>query len=417
MLRVRNVLVLLAVTMIVLVGCDPQARWGKMFNPRGKRQGGPGEYQRERDPVQITRKAESGVDVNEYILVENRDGHPGNVPLTITSSGFTGLTQQTFSETGGDIHVHLNRDGTRMAFATARYSRNHQICAQGVTSKTVTLVTQDNMSDLMPKFSPDGELIAWCSNRYGNMDILVQKALATRDTRPTQLTRDSNHDVHPTWSNDQKFLAFSRFNSMDGQWQIWVMDYHTRTVSNITEGLFPEFRPIPEQDKDGTVYTIAYQRSRKRDIPWYSIWTISIRMNKNGAVEAVGSPKEIIANHQWAAITPAWSPDGQYLTFASVRKSPISQWQGRIYKADDIWVIRIDGTDLTQITRHSAPDWDPWWAMDKDDPKGPGRIYFNSERTGTANIWSVRPMVAGMLAEAGKKAAGNAAGTKRGIGE
>jgi tricorn protease-like protein len=150
--------------------------------------------------------------------------------------------------------------------------------------------------------------------------------------------------------------------------------------------------------KEETLYTLLYQKHRKRDIPFYSIWTIQITMNARGKVEVANSPTEIVASDKWAAINPTWSPDGRYIAFASVRKSPISQWQARIYRADDVWVVKTDGTDLTQVTSHAAPDWNPCWARDPDDPESAvGRLYFHSLRSGTANVWSVSPVVAGMM--------------------
>ncbi len=376
------------------------------FRPPAKPEKEPGAVQMEHDAVQPEMKAEHGIHYDPREWMANANYNPGTVDKLISSPGFQGLSQHTFAEAGGDHNVHLLPDGKTMVFATTRYSKNPQICIQSVSGLAVTLVTEDNMSDMMPKFSPKGDLIAWCSNRYGNWDILVQESNTRPDSRPRQLTRSTEDDIHPTWSPDQKLLAFSRFNSMDGIWQIWVMDFNTRTLSYITEGLFPEFCPVVNKKdaKTGTpLYELAYQRHRKRDVPWFSIWTIGVRMGNNGAVEAVNSPQEIISNDQWAAITPVWSPDGKYLAFATVRKSPLTQWQARIYKPDDVWVVRIDGTDLTQITNHNAPDWNPFWAVDPDDPSGPGRLYFTSERTGHANIWSVKPVIAGLLAEQGMR--------------
>ncbi len=363
----------------------------------------PGTHQLAHDPVRPINKTQVGINYDPYEFVEGQY-NPDTIAARITSPGFRGLTQQTFAEAGGDHNVNVDRTGKWMVFASTRYSVTPQICMQNVRGLSVRLLTEDRMSDMMPAFSPRGDLIAWSSNRYGNWDILVEKVDATPDSRPRQLTNSTDDDIHPSWSQDQNLVAFSRFNSMDGLWQIWVMDFNNRTLSYITEGLFPEFRPIPEENG---IYTIAYQRHRRRDVPWYSIWTIKVRMGKDGAVEAVNSPEEIVANDQWAAITPVWSPDGQCLAFASVRKSPLAQWQARIYKADDIWTVRINGTDLTQITNHSAPDWDPWWAAEEGNPVG--RLYFTSLRSGHPNIWSVRPLIAGLEVA---QAAGGMTGTQ-----
>lgn len=350
--------------------------------------------QLERDAVNPMDKPEMGLHINPREWNEARF-NPDRLSDRITSQGQRGVTQHTFAETGGDFNAHIDPTSKFIYMTTTRYSQAPQVAMQNVRSMAVTLLTEDNMSDMMPKVSPDNKWLAWCSNRYGNWDILVQRVGASPDSRPQQITRATEDDIHPSWSHDGRLLAFSRYNSMDGAWGIWVVDMQTRTLSYITEGLFPEFKPVGNDDAN--VYTMAYQRHRKRDVPWYSVWTIDSRVAADGSIEAVNYPQEIIGNDQWAAITPAWNPEGTHLVFASVRKSPLAQMQSRIYKADDIWVVRIDGNDLTQITSHSAPDWNPTWAKEEGNPFG--RIYFTSLRNGHANIWSVKPIIAGLISD------------------
>lgn len=58
----------------------------------------------------------------------------------------------------------------------------------------------------------------------------------------------------------------------------------------------------------------------------------------------------------------------------------------RAYWNTDIFVCKLDGTHLTQLTYHAADDLSPVWSKD-------GRyIYFVSQRgssTGTANVWKM----------------------------
>ena len=96
---------------------------------------------------------------------------------------------------------------------------------------------------------------------------------------------------------------------------------------------------------------------------------------------------EIITSADWAAINPCWSPDGQFIAFATVNKSPQSKIEDRIWQGDDIYVIGVNGRGLIQVTADNQPDWQPRWSA-RD-----GRIYFVSERNGFRNIWSVRPPV------------------------
>ncbi|MBI3096761.1 MAG: PD40 domain-containing protein [Planctomycetes bacterium] len=127
--------------------------------------------------------------------------------------------------------------------------------------------------------------------------------------------------------------------------------------------------PRPPSDR------IAFQRARSRGDHWYGIWTIDIDGN---------TLTEIVPNDKWAAINPAWSPDGKRLVFASVYKSPAAQAANRTMEADDIYVVSADGSGLMQLTFDETPEWGPCWGRD-------GRVYFVSRRKGHQNIWSVMP--------------------------
>lgn len=67
---------------------------------------------------------------------------------------------------------------------------------------------------------------------------------------------------------------------------------------------------------------------------------------------------------------PTWSPDGQWLTFQSNRSG---NWE--IYK------IQSDGKNLTRLTNHSADDCEPNWSPDGE------KIVFQSIRSGKWDIW------------------------------
>jgi len=380
--------------------------YGKDYNPFSSGGSGAldgdwkfGERYPDMDPANPIQKEQMGVEYQPRHWVESMY-NPNSLGLRLHGAGLiNGLTQNTFAEAGGDHNVSLSPDGKTMFYSTTRMSKNPKLAMQDVDGKAWTLLTDDTMADMMPSVSPDGRWLTWCSNRYGNWSLLLRELNAPSGSSPKQLTRTPDDDIHPSWSPDSDFIAFSRFNSMDGQWQIWIMDVKKKTFTALTEGLFPSFCPVVSRRNSAgrPIYTIAYQRHRQRDVPWFSIWTIDMMVQDNGRVEAMGSPKEIVASNDWAAITPAWAPNGKYLAFASVRKSPLSEMQARIYRADDIWAVKIDGTDLTQITDHPAPDWYPSWAPEEGNPIG--RIYFTSSRKGNPTVWSVRPLMPGMLQE------------------
>ena len=72
----------------------------------------------------------------------------------------------------------------------------------------LTRLTSGDWDDVTPSLSPDGEKIAFTSNRNGFWD-LYSLDLSTSDV--TQLTDTPNYEGAPTWSPDSSFLAFESY--------------------------------------------------------------------------------------------------------------------------------------------------------------------------------------------------------------
>lgn len=97
--------------------------------------------------------------------------------------------------------------------------------------------------------------------------------------------------------------------------------------------------------------------------------------------EGAAPPTLVFESTERAAINPAWAPDGQHIVFAITdAPRPDAPAEGT---ADDLYISRLDGSELRPLTRDPARDWAPTWAAD-------GRIYFVSQRDGRQNIWSMR---------------------------
>jgi TolB protein len=80
-------------------------------------------------------------------------------------------------------------------------------------------LTTSEAEDMFPSWSPDGEKIAFQSNRTGNEDIYV---LSLNDKGLSRITNDPAKDGRPTWSPDGNKIAFSSDRS--GNLDLWVVD-------------------------------------------------------------------------------------------------------------------------------------------------------------------------------------------------
>lgn len=77
----------------------------------------------------------------------------------------------------------------------------------------------NELTDIAPEGSPDGEKIAFMSLRTGNWELYLVNPDGSGLTR---LTDNQAQDGLPTWSPDGRSIAF--VSDRDGKWAVWVMN-------------------------------------------------------------------------------------------------------------------------------------------------------------------------------------------------
>lgn len=208
--------------------------------------------------------------------------------------------------------------------------------------------------DIYPRFSPDGQSIAFCSDRMGNYDIY--RVPVTGGT-PTQLTCMTDDDITVNWTPDGKriifrslrdsqwdrrlytiscdgdipvplnidagysasisldgqFLAFNRKNVHYGRKHykgndnadIWLQDLNTQQITQLTDTDIKKFRShvndrFPMWGADGRIY----YASERDDI--FNLWSLSPQKP---------NPRQLTCHTSGGVQYPAISPDGTTIIY------------------------------------------------------------------------------------------------------
>lgn len=308
---------------------------------------------------------------------------PAEDPDAMMVDGMESLLQQTFAGEGSDFDPNLSRDGKWLVFSSTQHRPTPDVYIKRVGSRTVTQLTADPSSDVMPSLSPDASRIAFCSNRSGWWNLYV---MSVSGGQAVQLSTTTAHDLHPTWSPDGKHLAFCRLGQVSGRWELWVMNVsQPQSAEFVGYGMFPRWCPVAGTGENGTD-KILFQRGRERGSRAFSLWTIDYKPGW------ASNPTEIVNTRNAAAITADWDPTGEWLVYSTV---PSMQAQGNSPRPPaDLWITSINGSERVNLTGGKFSNLMPTWSVD-------GRIYFVSDRGGQEQVWSIATDKA--LAAAGAK--------------
>jgi TolB protein len=324
---------------------------------------------------EVARPATTGPDLASQIYagvlsldLPMTNGQPG------LPEGTVNISQVSFAHDGSNFDPMVSPDGKTLLFASTQHRPTADIYIQPVGSKVLTRLTDDPAQDVMPALSPDGQRVAFTSNRAGSWDIYI---MAVTGGKAVQITSESANDLHPSWSPDGQQLVFCRLGETSGRWELWVVDvFNTARTQFIGYGLFPEWCPT-----GGTGYAgadrILFQRSRQRGQRTFSIWTLDY----NHASQQASNETELVSSPAYALINPSWSPDAQRLVYAAVPNP--DQWteENRPTTAS-LWMIGVDGRGQVNLTNGASVDLMPTWGSN-------GKVFFVSDRSGIENLWGL----------------------------
>ena len=255
----------------------------------------------------------------------------------------------------------------------------------------LTQITLHESADFYPVLSPDGERLLFVSQKHGNNDIFLADIFAKN---PRQVTTSVSTDSHPIWTPDGKAILFD--SDRLGYTAIFKIDpAHTNIVRQIiargASDSAPDISPNGQSiafgsggtallwlaDADGTDLVQIGEGGFPKWSPDGK--TILFTSSKSGnadiwSIKPDGSEITQLTVDVADDVEPCWSSDGKKIVFSSNRTGNF-----------DLFVLDLEANKLNQLTSHPADDGGPEWSPD-------GKyIYFHSTRSGNSDIWRLTP--------------------------
>ncbi len=275
---------------------------------------------------------------------------PGSVTITATSGAASAKATVTVSPS-------LSPPG--LAFVSQR-DGNEEIYRMNPDGSGQIRLTDNPGRDLNPVWSPEGERIAFRSDRQGDgpgYDIYVMNADGGTQTGLDVAVQCC---IFPfmSWSPDGQMIAITMPDDIYGgdTGHVALVNVARRTVSKPAPTQTSNFDPI--WSPDGR--RILFRSAESEDADLYLV---------NAPPGSAGTPFRL-TNNAAADYVPYWSPDGQKITFVSERDGN-----------DEIYLINADGSGQINLTNNAALDRNPQWSPDGQ------KIAFVSDRDGSKGIY------------------------------
>ena len=252
----------------------------------------------------------------------------------------------------------------------------------------------------LPSYSPDGEWVAFTSDRSGKNEVYVARV----GGEARRITHSDHGVATHAWSPDGLRIVFNQLTD-DEWWEgessgLFIVDRDGRRQRQVTTG--DDYSPCWAADgqtivfvRGDHVYAVRADGTRRRLLarndytPACSPTRPTIAVADGASIQIIdldrGSKRTVVP---WDAIemsSPAWSLDGTKIAFEAERPRVASDplieegpWAAPWYFAE-IYVVGADGSALERLTENSVGDRWPMWAPD-------GRILFVSNRGGPDDL-------------------------------
>lgn len=295
---------------------------------------------------------------------------PTDIPTMIASPQPIHTTTPDFPPTPNPVG-----GGSGYYAFTSDQDGDHEIFIGYIGLDELTNLTNSYHEDLCPTWSPDGEQVAFLSDRGTGWGIYVMSAEGGYATRVTSI------DVWmycPVFTPDGSRIVFSA--EFDGDYELYMVNVDGSDVRQLTSNTDFDIQPNISPDGEFIAYTRGlmdgngFQIYRMRldgsevtrlsytgtNFNQYPVWSpdgsrIAFMTNTNSEFEinimnSDGSAPESIFDTSNPIGEIVWSPDGEWLLFAM-----------ELEHGSEIILIRTDSSEQLNLTQRPGDDRDPEW--------------------------------------------------------
>jgi TolB protein len=214
-------------------------------------------------------------------------------------------------------------------------------------------VTQHGSISIMPRFSPEGNRVAYLSYKDKGAFLYVLDLLSGVSA---PLSREVGINLSPGWSPDGNTLALTL--SKDANQELYVVNADGSNKRRLTNT--PSLEASPSYNPDGTKLAFVSDRLGAGQI---------FVMNADGS----GEPQRI-SFQGGQSVDPEWSPDGRHIVYVAERRG-----EGRqLYVAE-----AANPSNYRRLTHSPGPCESPTWSPDSR------YVMYASTRGGRSQLFTV----------------------------
>jgi dipeptidyl aminopeptidase/acylaminoacyl peptidase len=222
------------------------------------------------------------------------------------------------------------------------------------------------------QISPDGKWVAYTVG-YGDFKtdaFVTQIWLAQSDTgKSFQLTRGDKSATNPRWSPDGQWLAFLS-NRIEDKNQIFVINPLGGEAQPLTKSetaisnfawsedgktiAYTAAEPIAQALKDRKDYLGDYDVVRE-GYSYVHLWTLNV----GDAMNAPVAGKQRTKKKDFSVDSFSWSPDGSTIVFSATLNPDLIQGT-----TSDIYLLKLSDDSVKKIVSQPGPDNNPRFSPD-----------------------------------------------------